>query len=300
MENIFLKVMDYEYMSALTRQLAKNSRVTVEDFGCSVQGRALPVIKMGEGARQVLFVGTVHATEWITAAMLLRFCFDLLSAASGSLHYAGYSALSALRRTTLHVIPMLNPDGVQLSLYGADERDENYNKLVFFNNYSSDFSCWQSNRNGVDLNHNFDAGFFMGKKLEQNMGVYGPSPSRYGGQNPFCEPETAAVKSYIESRYFERVYAFHSQGEEIYCDYNGSIPEGGADIAQILSKVSGYRLSKPGGIAAYRGLKDWFIEKYNRPAFTVEIGKGENPLPLSQFASVYRKVSPLLILSAIL
>ena len=36
------------------------------------------------------------------------------------------------------------------------------------------------------------------------------------------------------------------------------------------------------------GYKDWFIQEYNRPGYTIEVGKGVNPLPLSQFPQIYR------------
>ena len=54
------------------------------------------------------------------------------------------------------------------------------------------------------------------------------------------------------------------------------------------------------GITSCRGFKDWFIETYDRPGFTVEIGKGTNPLPLEQFPEIYRKLRELLLLAATL
>ena len=104
----------------------------------------------------------------------------------------------------------------------------------------------------------------------------------------------------MEKHGFFSVYAFHSQGEEIYYDYNGHTPEHGLEMARILAKVSGYKVEKVEGITSCRGFKDWFIETYDRPGFTVEIGKGTNPLPLEQFPEIYRKLRELLLLAATL
>ena len=40
--------------------------------------------------------------------------------------------------------------------------------------------------------------------------------------------------------------------------------------------------------SGYAGYKDWFIQQFNRPGYTIEVGIGENPLPLSQFEEIYR------------
>ena len=44
--------------------------------------------------------------------------------------------------------------------------------------------------------------------------------------------------------------------------------------------------------------KDWFIQTYRRPGFTIEVGTGENPLPLSQFEEIYTASLPILVAGA--
>ena len=41
--------------------------------------------------------------------------------------------------------------------------------------------------------------------------------------------------------------------------------------------------------SGHAGYKDWFIQDFNRPGYTIEAGLGENPLPLSQFDTIYRE-----------
>ena len=54
-------------------------------------------------------------------------------------------------------------------------------------------------------------------------------------------------------------------------------------MAEVLASSSGYRLSRQQGLASHGGMKDWFIREFSRPGFTVELGKGVNPLPLSSW-----------------
>jgi len=49
---------------------------------------------------------------------------------------------------------------------------------------------------------------------------------------------------------------------------------------------------------SFDGCKDWFISKFNRPGFTIECGKGKNPLPLSDFVGIYNDIAEALILMA--
>lgn len=39
--------------------------------------------------------------------------------------------------------------------------------------------------------------------------------------------------------------------------------------------------------SGYAGYKDWFIQEYDRPGYTIEVGRGVNPLPMEQFEQIY-------------
>ena len=81
--------------------------------------------------------------------------------------------------------------------------------------------------------------------------------------------------------------ALHTQGSEIYYDYNGTCPSGSLSIAKRMERLSGYNVCRPDGTACYGGLKDWFICEFDRPGFTIECGKGKNPLPISDLGAIY-------------
>ncbi len=88
-------------------------------------------------------------------------------------------------------------------------------------------------------------------------------------------------------RNFARVLAFHTQGEVIYWGYENLEPPESEVLVNEFSRVSGYEPVQT--IESYAGYKDWFIQEWRRPGFTVELGSGTNPLPLDQFDEIYQK-----------
>ena len=275
--------------------LVERYSVPVLNIGFSILGRDLPALRLGEGPKKLLYVGAHHASEWLTATALLHFSEQLLGAARASSRLTGVDAAGLLKAVSIFVVPMLNPDGVEIEQRGAEGGGIFSERLLLLNG-GFDFTHWQANARGVDLNHNYEAGWAEAKMLEREAGIFGGGPTRYGGEFPESEPESAALCAFVRSVDFDAVLALHSQGEEIYYDFGGLAPAGSEQIATVLSKVSGYRAAKPSGIASLSGFKDWFIATYNRPGFTVEMGLGENPLPPQEFDAFYRPLEPLLAL----
>ena len=70
-----------------------------------------------------------------------------------------------------------------------------------------------------------------------------------------------------------------------YLDYD---PEHAEELADYFGKVSGYEVAETPSESGYAGYKDWFIQDYDRPGYTIEVGSGVNPLPLSQFDQIYQ------------
>lgn len=95
------------------------------------------------------------------------------------------------------------------------------------------------------------------------------------------------------------VVALHSQGEEIYWQFGDIVVPGARELGERLAQVSGYLLADTPYNSSFAGYKDWFIKEYRRPGYTVEVGKGENPLPVEQFSEIYRAVLPLLVEAAL-
>ena len=256
--------------------------------GKSLLARDIPVLKIGNGSKRLLLVGGVHASEHLTCSLLLRFAADYCEAAATGGRMYTLCMPYLLETRTLYIIPMLNPDGTELVLHGPDSARPLDTRLVGMCP-DGDFSHWQANARGVDLNHNFAAGFAEYKKLELAASIVAGA-SKYSGEAPESEPETGAVCSFIRAADIRLLAAFHTQGEEIYCDCNGYCPPMGRAIGATLARMCGYKLTHPEGGAAYGGLKDWFITEFGRPGYTFECGRGKNPLDHSMLLPTYARL----------
>lgn len=260
--------------------------------GDSACGREIPVIGIGNLKKAVLFAGGVHAQEWLTTLLLMRFVEDFTTAWEGNGELADFSFSRLKSGKGLLILPMVNPDGIEIAVRGASAAGE-FRDLVESVS-SQNPSPWQANARGVDLNHNFDAGWGVLRAMEIESGITGPSPTRFGGLHPESEPETRTVVQLVSAFRPRRLYAFHSQGEEIFWEYGGyNIPDASL-IAQALHALSGYTLVENSGLASHGGMKDWFIETFRRPGFTIEIGKGVNPLPIEDLSPIYARLLPML------
>ena len=98
----------------------------------------------------------------------------------------------------------------------------------------------------------------------------------------------------------DRILAFHTQGQVIYPNYADFDPPDSMPIAWQLAAASGYDVEPTPPDSAYAGYKDWFIQTYNRPGYTIEAGKGISPLPLSDFDAIYAQCLPIMVQCAAL
>ena len=115
-----------------------------------------------------------------------------------------------------------------------------------------------------------------------------PGPRDYVGEFPLSEPESRAMADFTRSNNFTLTLSYHTQGEVIYWRYLDYLPPGSLNIVRLLSRVSGYTYENTPYASGHAGYKDWFIQEYNRPGYTIEAGLGESPLPLRQFDRIYR------------
>ena len=267
--------------------------LTVSVLGKSLVGRDIPLITVGEGKKSVLYVGTHHGMEWITGVLCLKYLEELARAIAERKQVFGIEAELIRQTRRIAVVPMLNPDGVELQIRGLDSKNPLTDRLVRMS--GSDFSRWQANGRGVDLNHNYDAGFAEYKKKEPSLGIFGGGPTRFSGAHPESEPETAALCRWIRANEPSLLLALHTQGGEIYADYNEYMPKESERIARRMAAFSGYTVARPEPAACFGGLKDWFIRVYDRPGFTIECGRGVNPLPPEMATQIYGEIRGILL-----
>ena len=288
---------DYCAMMERLHSLADTySFVTLSYIGTSILDRAIPVLHIGSGSRRVLYVGAHHGMEWLTSLVLTRFLEELCEVVKEKKRVCGIYPCDLLDGYTLSVLPMLNPDGVEYQIHGVREDNPLRERLLAMNGGSEDFSSWQANARGVDLNHNYDAGFAEYKQLEKAQGISKGAPTRYSGECAESEVEVAALCNLIRfSAPWKGIMTLHTQGEEIFAppckkEQTESV------TARRLADLTGYRLVSAEGLAAYGGLSDWASERLSIPSFTMECGRGKNPLPITQISSVYATMRAALFL----
>ncbi len=291
---------DFDAMQTAVFTLRANSdALRLTTLGQSVLGREIHCLSLGnEDKPAVVYAGGFHGTEHITSPLLLRFVERLCHALTCRETLSQMNVDAILKNHHLLVVPRVNPDGCEIALHGATgglERGDWVSRLC-----GRDFSHWNANANGVDINHNFDAGWERLQQMEHSAGIWGPSPRQYGGSAPESEPETKALTKLCRSRRVSHVLAFHSQGEEIYWRYGRHTPHRSKRMAEILAASTGYALEAPVGLASHGGFKDWFIKEMGRPGFTFEVGKGENPLPCEQLDPIYQRLEESLLLAAVM
>ena len=264
-------------------------------------GRNLRTLVIGRGPRKVIYSASHHANEWITTPVILKFVEEFAEAMEAGGGIFGMDARFLAEKATIYTVPMVDPDGVDLvtgaiqpgmlSYETAARLAENYPFIPFPDG-------WKANLLGVDLNLQYPAGWLRAREIKFSQGFTRPGPRDYVGRAPLNQRESRALAGYTEYIDPALVLAYHSQGEEIYWTFQDIQPPGGRELGEEFARVSGYKLAEPAPESSFAGYKDWFIKTFNRPGYTIEVGLGENPLPLSQFDKIYRDNLGILVTAA--
>ncbi len=228
-------------------------------IGKSVKGADIPLVMLGRGERKALITAGIHSREYLTIGFTMR-CIEDYAAAyySKTGKYGSYDMVKLLNEYTLYIVPMINPDGLdivtagQKTFYDNSLKDENYKR----------------NANGVNLNRNFP---FEWKKVTDGSDI---RYENYKGKSAGSEPETKALMNLCEAHNFEWLYSMHLYGNNIYWrdSKNGVVP-GDEVLVNKLNKVCGFVISPSTTTAnGYGGgFENWFRQTYNRPGFCVEL-----------------------------
>jgi len=170
----------------------------------------------------MLFTGTIHAREWIGNELAVSFIEYLLNNYSSN-----PKVLKTLTKNTLYIVPCVNPDGFEYS--------------------RAHFSFWRKNRRnngdgtfGVDLNRNFSIGYQKNKDTSSNV---------YSGPEPFSEPETRAMKNFVDSKdNITIALDYHSQGNVFFPahKFNHEAELDGTDLNTLCANMN-YEINKVSG-----------------------------------------------------
>lgn len=282
------------YSSALVSYImrglaARYPFLAVGEFGKSVLSRPLWYAKLGTGENLVFYNASHHANEWITTPVLLKFTEELAAAYAAGGSIGGQSAAQLLHTATLYLAPAVNPDGIDLVNDALDAAETESARRLAASYPDIPFpSGWKANIRGVDLNLQYPAGWPLAREIKFAQGYTRPGPRDYVGPAPLSAPESRAMHDYTLSLSPRLTLSYHTQGRVIYWKYADYEPEGSREIAQRFADASGYAVEDTPYASGHAGYKDWFIQDFNRPGYTIEAGLGENPLPLGQFDEIYR------------
>ncbi|MGM0725952.1 MAG: M14 family metallopeptidase [Bacillota bacterium] len=230
-----------------------------------------------------------HANEWITTSVLIKWLKSLCLAASDPVQARHHEAVHILRTTALSIVPMVNPDGVDLVRNGPESLGLSSEEFTPLHGGYADYQEWKANIRGVDLNNQFPAYWEIEYYRHQPKA---PSNRGFPGREPLTEPEAKAMANLALRKRFDRLIALHTQGEEIYWGFLGHEPAISKETVKRFEQVSGYKPVRY--LDSYAGYRDWFIYQFHNEGYTVELGLGKNPLSMNQFDTIYEKTKRLL------
>ena len=240
----------------------------IREIGKSAVGQIpIKAVKLGKAKRSIIVNGVHHARETMTGILTVNHIEDLAEAYRKNETRHGYLVKQLLDTVAIWFVPMLNPDGANLAM--------------------STKPSWKANGRGVDLNRNYPT--LYARTIPSRY----PGSQGYAGAKPLSEPETQALYKLCEEMQFETAVAYHSAGRVIYWWYHqtGNLYTESIKEVRMLSNLTSYSImpisSQRGGL----GFTDWFIQKYKKTGYTIEIGKTVNgrPLAWSEYAAVWRQ-----------
>ena len=219
--------------------------------------------------KKILIQSTMHAREWLNSQLVMKMaerCCKYYY--SGKYNGTAYNKL--FNKVCVYIVPMLNPDGVNISQYGLKRiKSSSLKKLVKRLGRGS-YSRWKANARGVDLNRNFNAGFRKNSSRGTRRGREG-----YSGPYALSERETKAIAKLIDETKPKAVINYHEAGRVIYYTRSSS-------LLNLVRQKTGYRPIRESISGANGSLGDYLTKK-GITWCTPETCSGTAPVGHSQF-----------------
>ena len=284
----------YENMMDDAKDLEKMypELVKTSSIGKSVEGRELLLVEFGKGDKKVFVCGTHHAREYIATTYLMYAIDRYAYAYEKNAKWGYYDPKYILDRVTFCIVPMVNPDGVNLVQNGVDStKNPGWIKSMAINEGKKyGFRAWKANVNGVDVNWNYDKDW----TIERNRGKLRGSTG-FNGEKPNTEPETRAVSKYVDTHSFMAYISFHTQGHLIYFADDKTNP---TNLDKALKNDTGYTVGYENDKGIGGSFFDYVYRKFHKATITVELCPyvGNYPYPDSDFDTVWATSKNILLL----
>ena len=259
---------NYKELEADMRSLAARAPdlVSLVSIGKSTMGRDIWAVRLTRGATGtqrsrkpgIVFLGTHHAREHLSTEVPLLIAKHLVD------NRADGEIARLLESRDVYFIPMVNPDGVEYDIEGGK-----------YHMHRKNMSRNSDGSTGVDLNRNYAWGWGGGGASPN------PRDDTYRGPSAFSEPESRAVKAFVEARPNLKVMlSYHTFSELVLYPWGGSddqIPDAKAlaafkNMAGEMGKMTGYTPMQSSELYVATGdTCDWAWGEKGIFAFTFEL-----------------------------
>ncbi len=297
-----------------------------KSLGKSLCGRDIEMVILGnaDASHKVMVQSGIHGREYITVQLTMKLV-EYYAYYYNKADFNGTPYYELFDNLAFYIIPMSNPDGVSISQFGEsavpeefrqylreayesdketfvytkDTNDEyawydNYKNTIGRSNILNDepipydeyLRLWKANAEAVDINVNFDAGWY-----DLDVKDY-LSCSYYRGPAPDSEPETNILCEAATSEDFDCYISYHARGQLIYYDAAGTRKET-ADKSKLLADIISYVNrnilveAKSQDTLNLAGFGDWVQLVLDKPGNTVEVGKFTCPTDIKEFPAIF-------------
>ena len=300
----------YQMAQALVNRYA--FLLELEELGVTQDDRPIYVIRMTYNIYRyspydyvdkthILIDGGVHARETYNPVMVLKMIEDYVKDYYNDAYLPGQNVRELLQTSVIHFIPIINPDGFDVSKFGlqsiqSSEIRTTFSKLIPDLNSNR----LKGNLSGVDLNRNFEDIYFNtdASKWENLWGSSGlyrdvaePDESFFKGYEAASEKETKLLMAYMMKYDFRAYLTYHSMGQVVYywIDHLGqTFFDLNKKYALQVADITGYKLMVPDKYIEYGFSTDYFANNTTKPAITIETTSSFTfPTPLNYYTHEY-------------
>lgn len=241
-------------------------QVGVKEFeviGRSVEGRDILAYRLSEGGKKLVLVGAIHGGyEWNSALLAYEF-----------IDHFKENPSDIPAGVELTIIPVANPDGLA-AVVGTSSRfaasDAPQFDFADEVKFSDPVVAARFNKNGVDLNRNFDCQW-------QPEAVWRDYKTK-AGTSAFSEPEAKVLRDFLLAQQPDGVVFYHSASNGVYTSYCGEADPLAGTVSLLSAYAEGSGYSRYDDYPYYEvtgDAADWLSTK-GIPAITVELSTHES------------------------